>query len=136
MSGRNLPEPSRRPERVAGIFIAVTWAAFVFAVFGLLAVLLDRDPIERSVSPYFALVSLGLAMVTVYVGVIATVPRPGPWAGAAGTAAAVYLVLLISAAVVDLDFAIAQAVSPFVLVAVVLAAVTPFASWAYFARRR
>lgn len=136
MSGPARPERPPRPERVAGIFIAVTWAAFVFAAFGLLAVVLDRDPIERQVSPFFALVSLGLAMLVVYVGVIATVPRRSPWTGSAATALAVYVMLVLSAAVADLDLAIAQAVSPFVLVAVVLAAVPPLAAWGYFARRR
>ena len=47
-----MPQPGRSPgtdrrgqDRVVALFVAVTWAAVVFAVDGLLAVLLDRDPI-------------------------------------------------------------------------------------------
>jgi drug/metabolite transporter (DMT)-like permease len=130
------PDRSTHPERLAGLFIAVTWAAVVFAVSGLLAVVLDRDPIERPVSPYAGLVSLLIAMLVVYAGVVATVPRRVPWTGTVLTAVGVALAFLIVAAIVDLDLAIAQLTSPFVAAAVVLALVPPWASWAYFASRR
>lgn len=136
MRGPTLPDRRSRPELVAGLFIAVTWAAAVFALFGLLAVLLDRDPVEQQVSSFYGVVSMLLAIGTVYVGIVLTVPRRAPWTGAAATGLAVYLIFLLSAAVVDLDFAIAQAMSPFVWAAAIIATVPPLASWFVFDRRR
>ncbi len=132
----DLPERQQHPERLAGLFIAITWAAVVFAVSGFLAVLLDRDPIDRPVSPYSGLVSLLVAMLVVYAGIVATVPRRAPWTGMLLTAVGVAVAFLIVAAIVDLDLAIAQLTSPFVAAAVLLALVPPWASWAYFASRR
>ncbi|AYF97585.1 hypothetical protein [Protaetiibacter intestinalis] len=129
------PEPSRHPERIAGIFVAVVWASIVFAVDGVLAVVLDRDPIELPVGPFYGVLALGIAMLAVYLGIVFTVPAPRPWLGAVATAAAVYLVTLASGALVDTSLALAQAGSPFVLTAAVLAAAPPIACWAYFARR-
>ncbi|WP_166868715.1 MULTISPECIES: hypothetical protein [unclassified Salinibacterium] len=130
------PDRPSHPERLAALFIAVTWAAVVFAVSGLLAVVLDRDPIDRPVSPYLGVVSLLIAMLVVYAGIVATVPRRAPWTGAVLTAVGVAVAFLLIAAIVDLDLAIAQLTSPFVAAAVVLALVPPWASWAYFASRR
>ena len=128
--------PSRHPERFAGIFIAITWAAFTFAGFGILAVILDRDPIEIPVSPYVGLGSIGVAMLAVYLGVIATVPRKAPWTGSVLTALAVYGVWVLGGAIADLNLGIAQATSPFVVVAGLLAFATPLTSWYYFAALR
>lgn len=127
------PQPERppRPERVAGIFIAVSWAAVVFALFGILSVLLDRDPIELPVGPYYGVISIFVSLGVVYLGVITTVPRPSPWAGAVGTAAGVYLAIVVTAAFVDLGLAFAQASSIFVLVATVTAAIPPIGAWAW-----
>ncbi|MCS0498621.1 hypothetical protein [Protaetiibacter mangrovi] len=128
------PERPRHPERVAGIFVAVSWAALVFAVFGAIAVLLDRDPVEQSVSPYFGPVTILLGMGVVYLGIVLTVPARTPWLGALATAAGVYLVTLAAAAVVDISLALAEAVSPFLLAAAALAAAPPIGCWAYFRR--
>ncbi|TXK19146.1 hypothetical protein [Homoserinibacter sp. GY 40078] len=135
MSAPTPPEPSRHPERVAGLFVAVTWAAVVFAVDGLLAVALDRDPIEFPVSPLYAVAALTLAMGAVYLGIVVTVPTRSPWLGTVGTVAAVYLVLVASAATVDVGLAFAQAQSPFVIAAALIAAGPPIGCWAYFARQ-
>ncbi len=128
------PERMRHPERVAGLFVAVVWAALVFAVFGILAVLLDRDPVEQRVSPYFGLAAILLGLVVVYLGIVITVPARTPWLGAVATAAGVYLVVLAAAFVVDTALTLEQAVSPFVLVASLLALAPPVGCWAWFRR--
>jgi len=132
------PAPGRpaRPERVVGIFVTVVWAALVFAVYGLLAVLLDRDPIELPVGPYYAVFALLLAALVVYLGIQLTTRSRSPWLGALGTGAAVYLVIVVAAGVVDFALAVAQALSPFVLVAALLAAATVVSVWAVYARHR
>jgi len=129
------PGPPRHPERVAGLFVAVVWAACTFAVFGVLAVLLDRDPVEAPVGPYFGIVVILLSLAAVYLGIVVTVPARRPWLGAVGTAAGVYLVPVVAAALVDLDLMLEQAASPFVLAAALLALAPPVACWAWFARR-
>lgn len=128
------PEPSRHPERVAGLFVAVVWAALAFAVFGVLAVLLDRDPVEQRVSPYFGLAAILLALVVVYLGIVFTVPARSPWLGAVATAAGVYLVVVAAAFVVDTALTLEQAVSPFVLTSALLALVPPIGCWVWFRR--
>lgn len=132
------PRPGRpaRPERVVGIFVTVVWAAIVFATFGVLATLLDRDPIELPVGPFYGILALALAAGVVYLGIQLTTRSRNPWLGALGTAAAVYLVIVVAAGVVDFALAVAQALSPFVLAASVLAGATVVAVWAVYARRR
>ncbi|QNO37764.1 hypothetical protein H4J02_01595 [Protaetiibacter sp. SSC-01] len=128
--------PARHPERVAGLFVAIVWAALVFAVFGVLAVLLDRDPVEQPVGPYFGLVAIVLALGVVYLGIVFTTPARAPGLGAVATAAGVYLVIVLSALVVDTALAFEQATSPFVVAAAILAFAPPIACWAYFRSRR
>ena len=127
-------ERVRHPERVAGLFVAVVWSALAFAVFGVLAVLLDRDPVEQAVSPYFGLFAILLSLVVVYLGIVFTVPARTPWLGAIATAAGVYLVVIAAAFVVDTALTLEQAVSPFVLVASLLALAPPIGCWAWFRR--
>src|SRR6218665_983074 len=123
------PEGRGRPERVVGIFVTVVWASIVFAVYGLLAVLLDRDPIELPVGPFYGIVALALAGLVVYLGIQLTPPGRSPWLGAVATAAGVYLVIVVAAAIVDFGLAVSQALSPFVLAAAVLAAAAGGATW-------
>ncbi len=86
--------PLRRSLLVA-LFVAVTWAAATFAVAGLLAVLLDRDPVETNAGPvYVGLIGLTLAGVVVWLTVGFTARAPSPWFGALGAAASVYLVIV------------------------------------------
>jgi hypothetical protein len=119
-----------------GIFVTVVWAALVFATYGVLATLLDRDPIELPVGPFYGILALAVAALVVYLGIQLTTPSRSPWLGALGTGAAVYLVIVVAAGIVDFALAVAQALSPFVLAASVLAAATVVAVWAVFARRR
>ena len=130
------PEGRARPERVVGIFVTVVWASIVFAVYGVLAAILDRDPIEHPVGPFYGILALALAGLVVYLGIQLTTPGRSPWLGAVATGAGVYLVIVVAAAIVDFGLAVAQALSPFVLVAAVLGAGTVVAVWAVFARRR
>jgi len=129
-------EPGRHPERIAGLFVAIVWAAITFAVFGVMAVLLDRDPVEQPVGPLYGVVAIVLALGVVYLGIVLTTPARTPGLGAVVTAAGVYLVIVLSAFVVDTALAFEQATSPFVLAAVILALAPPIACWAYFRSRR
>lgn len=127
------PERSRhgsaRPEYLVALFIAVTWAAVVFAAFGLVAWGLDLEPVPSGVSPYYGLLALAAAGVLVWAAVARSAAAPSPWLAAVTTAAGVYLVLVASGAVDGLGLIASQAVSPFVLVASGLAAVTVVVSW-------
>ena len=134
MSAPTPPPDPTRPERVIGIFVTVVWASIVFAVYGVLAALLDRDPIEHPVGPYYGILALALAGLVVYLGIQLTTPGRSPWLGAVATGAGVYLVIVVAAAVVDFGLAVSQALSPFVLVAAVLGAGTVVAVWAVLAR--
>jgi len=128
--------PGRGQDRVIALFVAVTWAAVVFAVDGLLAVVLDRDPIGGSVTPYYGLLALLLAGVLVWFVLAGTARSHGPWFGALAAAAGVYLLLVGSAAPIGLVLAAQQAGSPFVLAAALLAAITVIATWVVIHRTR
>lgn len=125
------PEPRATPgsDRVIALFVTVTWAAVVFAVDGLLSVVLDRDPIGGSVTPYYGILALGLAGVLLWFVLSGSTRSSGPWFGAVGAAAGVYLVLVASALPIGLVLVGQQAASPFVLGAAVLAAVTVVVTW-------
>lgn len=131
---RSAPERRGKPERIIGIFVTVVWASVVFAAYGLLAVFLDRDPIEEPVGPFYGVVALALAGLVVYLGIQLTTPSRSPWLGAVATGAGVYLVTVVAAAIVDFGLAVSQALSPFVLVAALLAAGTVVAVWFALAR--
>ena len=122
--------PLRRSLLVA-LFVAVTWGAATFAVAGLLAVLLDRDPVETPAGPvYVGLIGLALAGVSVWLIVGFTARAPSPWVGALGAAASVYLVIVTAALLVSFPMFAEQASSPFVIAASVLAAAAVVATWA------
>jgi hypothetical protein len=123
-------QPLRRSLLVA-LFVAVTWAAASFAVAGLLAVVLDRDPVETHAGPvYVGLIGLTLAGVAVWLIVGFTARAPSPWFGALGAAASVYLVIVGAALLVSFPMFAEQASSPFVIAAAVLAASAVVATWA------
>jgi predicted membrane channel-forming protein YqfA (hemolysin III family) len=130
------PEPRARrgSDRVVALFVTVTWGAVVFAVDGLLSVVLDRDPIGGSVTPYYGLLALLLAGVLLWFVLAGTAHSRGPWFGALAAAAGVYLLLVASALPIGLVLAGQQAGSPFVLAAALLAGVTVFATWAALRR--
>lgn len=123
------PPPLRRSLLVA-LFVAITWAAATFAVAGLLAVLLDRDPVETPGGPvYVGLIGLALAGIAVWLIVGLTARARRPWWGALGAAAAVHLVLAGLALTASFALFAEQAASPFVIAAAVLAAAAVVATW-------
>lgn len=119
-----------RAEYVAALFAAVSWGAVVFAVDGVLAVALDRDPIPRGVSPYYGLLALAVAGLLVWVALARSTLARSPVLPAIVAAAAVYLLLVASGFVDSLRLATVQATSPFALVAAATAAVAVIAFWA------
>jgi hypothetical protein len=124
-----MEQPPPRRSFFVAIFVAITWAAMSFGVAGVLAVALDRDPVETPAPPYAGLVGLALAGVAVWLGVGLTARAGAPWIGAIATAAAVYLVIIGAALLGSFRLFAEQAASPFVIVAVVLAAIAVVGTW-------
>lgn len=102
----------------------------MFAVDGLLAIVLNRDPIVGSVTPYYGLLALLLAGVLLWFVLAGTARSRVPWFGVLAAAAGVYLLLVTSALPIGLVLVAQQAGSPFVLSAALLAGVTVFVTWA------
>lgn len=120
-----------RPERLVALFVTVFWAAVVFAVDGLLAVLLDRDPISSDVGPYYAIIAFVIAGFLLWILLSGTSRSRHPVFGAVGAAAGVYIVFLAVAGIGwNLALVTEQALSPFVLAAAILAAAAVVATWA------
>lgn len=136
-----MPDRSQAPEdagshRVVALFVAVTWGAVVFAVDGLLSVLLNRDPIGGSVSPYYGILALLIAGVLLWFVLAGTASSSGPWFGALAAAAGVYLLLVASALPIGLVLTGQQAESPFVVAAALLAGLTVVVTWVVLRRFR
>lgn len=127
------PPPRRRSLGIA-LFVAIAWAASTFAIAGLLAVLLDRDPVQTPVPPYAGLVGLAAAGIAVWLAVGLTARARRPWVGALAGGAAVYLVIAGAALLVSFRLFAEQAGSPFVLAAALLAVAAVLGTW--FALRR
>lgn len=121
--------PPLRRSLLVALFVAVTWGASTFAVAGILAVVLDRDPIESPAPPFVGLIGLAVAGVVVWLAVGFTARATSPWVGAVAVAAAVYLVIAGTALLGSFQLFAEQAVSPFVIVASVLAAVAVVGTW-------
>lgn len=119
----------RRPSLLLALFVAITWAASSFAVAGILAVVLDRDPVETPAPVYAGPVAVALAGVAVWLAVGFTTRSRTPWWGALAAAAAVYLVITGIALLGSFRLFAEQASSPFVIAAAVLAAVAVVATW-------
>lgn len=128
--------PTRRRSLFVALFVAITWAAAAFAVAGILAVALDRDPVQTPAPPFVGLVGLLVAGVVVWLAVGLTLSAPTPWVGAVAAAAAVYLVIVATALVGSFQLFAEQAVSPFVIAAVALAAIAVIGAWFPFRRPR
>lgn len=124
-----MERPPRRRSLLVGLFVAVIWAACVFAVAGVLAAVLDRDPIQTPTPAWVGLVGLLFAGVAVWLAVGFTVPARSVWMGACAAAVTVYLVLVGSALMVSFELFVEQAVSPFVITAAIIAAVVVVAAW-------
>ena len=129
-----MEQPPRRRDFFVALLVAVTWGAATFGVAGILAVVLDRDPVQSPAPVYAGLVGLTLAGVAVWLAVGLTVRARTPWVGALAAAAAVYLVIVGAALLGSFRLFAEQATSPFVIGAVVLAAVAVVGTW--FATRR
>jgi hypothetical protein len=125
-----MSERAPRPERLIALFVAVLWAAVVFAVDGLLAVLLDRDPIQSDVGPYYAVLAVAIAGLVLWMLLSGTSTSRHPLWGAVGAVALVYLAFVGTALPWGLPLVTEQALSPFVLAAALLAAATVVATWA------
>lgn len=125
-----MSERAPRPERLVALFVTVFWAAVVFAVDGLLAVLLDRDPVESEASPYYAIVAFAIAGLVLWMLLSGAGTARHPLWGAVGAAALVYLALVLTALPFGLPLVTEQALSPFVVAAALLAAAAVVATWA------
>jgi len=122
-------ERAPRPERLVALFVAVFWAAVVFAVDGLLAVLLDRDPIQSDVGPYYSVIAFVVAGVVLWMLLSGTSRSRHPWWGAVGALALLYLVFLLVALPWGLVLVTEQALSPFVIAAAIFGGVAVIAMW-------
>jgi hypothetical protein len=125
-----MSERVRRPERLVALFVTVFWAAVVFAVDGLLAVLLDRDPVQSDVGPYYSILAFVIAGVVLWMLLSGTSTSRHPAWGALAAVALVYLAFVLTALPWGLELVGEQALSPFVLVAALLAAAAVVATWA------
>jgi hypothetical protein len=119
-----------RPERLVALFVTVFWAAVVFAVDGLVAVLLDRDPVQSDVGPYYSILAFVIAGVVLWMLLSGTSTSRHPAWGALAAVALVYLAFVLTALPWGLELVGEQALSPFVLVAALLAAAAVVATWA------
>jgi len=127
------PEP-QRPSLVVALFVAITWAAVTFAVAGVLAVILDKDPVEGTAPIWSGPLALAVAGGAVWLGVVMTARSRRPWVGALASAATVYLVFTAAALLSSFAMFLEQAGSPFVIAAAVLAGVAVALAW--FVMRR
>ena len=122
------PRPPRRSLLVA-LFVAITWAATSFTVAGILAVLLDRDPVESPAPVYAGPAAVALAGFAVWLAVGFTTRARSPWVGALAAAAAVYLVIVGVALLGSFRLFAEQVASPFVIASAVLAALAVAGTW-------
>jgi hypothetical protein len=120
----------RRAEPLVALFVAVFWAAVVFAVDGLISVVLDREPIPEGVGPYYSVLAVVVAGGVLWMLLSGTARSRRPVWGAVAAAASVYLAFVLTAVPWGLALVAEQALSPFVLVAAVVAAAAVVATWA------
>lgn len=129
-----MDRPPLGPSLVIALFVAVAWAAASFAVAGLLAVLLDRDPVQSSAPPWVGLVGLAAASGAVWSAILIGIRARAPWLAAIAAAAGVYLIIVSLALLGSFGLFVEQASSPFVLATAALAAAAVIAT--HFAVRR
>ena len=129
-----MSERRRRSDFAVALFVTIFWAAVVFAVDRILAIVLDRDPIEADVGPYYAIVALLLAAVVTWYSVATVLASDSPWLTAFVATALVYLVLVGSAAPIGLELVAEQASSPFVIAASLLSGLTVVFGWSFLRR--
>jgi hypothetical protein len=131
-----MEQPPRWSDFFVALLVAVTWGAATFGIAGILSVVLDRDPVQSPAPVYAGLVGLTLAGVAVWLAVGVTVRARTPWVGVLAAAAAVYLVIVGAALLGSFRLFAEQATSPFVIAAVVLAALAVAGTWSAMRRRR
>jgi hypothetical protein len=119
----------RRPERVVALFVTVFWAAVVFAIDGLLSILIDTDPVPTGIGPYYSVLAFIVAGLALWMLLSGTSRSERPLFGAIAAAAAVYLAFLVTAAPWGLLLVAQQALSPFVLTATLAAVAAVIATW-------
>lgn len=127
------PEPDAdavaRPAYVVALFVAVTWAAVVFAADGLIAVFADRDPVPPGVSVYYGLLATGAAGVVVWIAAARAPLAPAPVLPALVGGAGVYLLLVASGALSSIHLVLVQATSPLTISAAVGAVLAVAGTW-------
>lgn len=131
-----MERPSRRRSLYVALFVAITWGAATFGVAGILALVLDRDPVQAAAPVYAGLIGLTFAGVAVWLAVGLTARASTPWIGAIAAAAVVYFVITGTAIVGSFGLFAEQATSPFVIAAAVLAAGAVVGTWFAMRRRR
>lgn len=119
---------------LVALFVAITWGACTFAAAGLLAVVLDRDPITVPSAPWAGTLGIAVAGVVVWLAVGLGMRARSPWPAALAAAAGVYFVVLAVAFLGSFELFAEQAASPFVIAGAVLAAVAVLASRALVRR--
>lgn len=125
MSGRR----PARPEFFLSLLTTVLWAASAFAAMGALAWALDREPVARPVGPAYAFLALVLAGGFLWLLTAFAVRSPLPWVAMIAAAAGVYLVIVVTAFIVDFGLLVEQATSVFVITAALLASLTTALAW-------
>ena len=130
-----MSERRRRSDFAVALFVTIFWAAVVFAVDGIIAIVLDRDPIEADVGPYYAIVALLLAVDRDLVvgrdgagerfAVADGIHRRPRWSTSCWSA---------TAAPIGLGLVAEQAASPFVIAASLLSGLTVVFSWSVLRR--
>jgi hypothetical protein len=129
-----MSERRRRSDFAVALFVTIFWAAVVFAVDGIIAIVVDRDPIEADVGPYYAIVALLLASIVTWLSVATVLASDSPWLSAFTATALVYLVLVATAAPISLGLVAQQAGSPFVIAAALLSGLTVVVAWSVLRR--
>ena len=129
-----MSERRRRSDFAVALFVTIFWAAVVFAVDGIIAIVVDRDPIEADVGPYYAIVALLLAAIVTWLSVATVLASDSPWLSALTATALVYLVLVATATPIGLGLVAQQAASPFVIAAALLSGLTVVFSWSLLRR--
>ncbi len=124
----------RRSSLLVALFVAIAWAATTFAVAGLLAVLLDRDPIRTPSPTWTGLVGLALAGVVVWLAVALGARAAAAWPATLAAIAGVHLVVAAAALLASFELFAEQVTSPFVIAGALLAGVAVLATRAVLRR--
>jgi hypothetical protein len=116
-----MERPPLRASLLVALFVAITWGACTFAVAGLLAVLLDRDPISTPSPAWAGLIGLALAGFVVWLAVGLGARAATAWPATLAAIAGVYLVAAGAALLGSFALFAEQATSPFVIAGALLA---------------